>query len=107
MHTIFVQKATVHPFSDFLQRFDKCHKTSRIFPRTEQTSASARSFWCLSFVLEGRGLFERPRAPSQNQKGHFYEKMNVLNDTKTSELSKSAKETGNICDCLWHLSRGG
>ena len=44
---------------------------------------------------------------SQSQKGHFYEKMNELNDTKTSELSKSVKETGNICDRLWHLSRRG
>ena len=26
---------------------------------------------------------------------------------KTSELSKSAKETGNICDRLWHLLRRG
>ena len=31
--------------------------------------------------------------------------MNALNDTKTWELSKSAKETGNICDVLWHLSK--
>ena len=55
-------------------------------------------------------LRERPqplKKPSQSQKGHFYEKMNALNDTKTLELSKSAKETGNICDCLWHLSRNG
>ena len=52
-------------------------------------------------LLTLRGLFERLRAPSQSQKGHFYEKMNALNDTKTPELSKSAKETGNICDCLW------
>ena len=45
------------------------------------------------------------KKPSQSQKGRFYEKMNALNDTKTSELSKSAKETGNICDRLWHWSR--
>ena len=31
-------------FLSSLPRFDKCHETSRIFPRTEQTFASARSF---------------------------------------------------------------
>ena len=31
------------------------------------------------------------KKPSQSQKGHFYEKMNVLNDTKTSAMSKSAE----------------
>jgi len=33
----------------------------------------------------------------------FSEKMNVLNDTKISELSKSAKEMGNICYRLWRI----
>ena len=45
--------------------------------------------------------------PSQSQKGHFNEKLNALIDTQTPELSKSAKETENICDHLWHLSRRG
>ena len=30
------------------ERFDRCHETSRIFPRTEQTFASARSFGVIS-----------------------------------------------------------
>ena len=47
------------------------------------------------------------KKPSQSQKEHFSEKMNALNDTKTSELSKSEKGTGNICDRLWHLSKRG
>ena len=34
------------------------------------------------------------KKPSQSQKGHFYEKTNALNDTKTSELSKSAEGNG-------------
>ena len=34
------------------------------------------------------------KKPSQSQKGHFYEKMNALNDTKTPELSKSAEGNG-------------
>ena len=38
------------------------------------------------------------KKPSQNQKGHFYVKMNALNDTKTPEMAKSTKETGNIFD---------
>ena len=35
-------------FSSSLPRFDKCHEPSRIFPRTEQTFASARSFGVIS-----------------------------------------------------------
>ena len=38
------------------------------------------------------------KKPSQSQKGHFYERMNALNDTKTSELSKSAEGNG---EYLW------
>ena len=38
----------VHLFSSSLPRFDKCHEMSRIFPRTEQTFASARSFGVIS-----------------------------------------------------------
>ena len=34
------------------------------------------------------------KKPSQSQKGHFYEKMNALNDTKTSAMSKSAEGNG-------------
>ena len=34
------------------------------------------------------------KKPSESQKGHFYEKMNALNDTKTSELSKSVEGNG-------------
>ena len=34
------------------------------------------------------------KKPSQSQKGHFYEKMNALNDTKTSSMSKSAEGNG-------------
>ena len=49
-------------------------------------------------LLTLRGLFERLRAPSQSQKGHFSENMNALNDTKTSELSKSAEGNG---EYLW------
>ena len=47
------------------------------------------------------------KKPSHSQKGRFNKKMNELNNTKTSELSKSAMETGIICDRLWHLSRRG
>ena len=41
------KKEIVHLFSSSLPRFDKCHQTSRIFPRTEQTF-SARSFGVIS-----------------------------------------------------------
>ena len=38
------------------------------------------------------------KKPSQSQKGHFYVKMNALNDTKTSAMSKSAEGNG---EYLW------
>ena len=40
------------------------------------------------------------KKPSQSQKGYFPKKMNTINDTKTLELTKSVKETENICDGL-------
>ena len=42
------KKGNVHLFSSSFSRFDKCHETSRIFPRNEQTFASARSFGVIS-----------------------------------------------------------
>ena len=47
------------------------------------------------------------KKPSQGQKGHFSDKINVLNDTKTLELAESGKKIGNICDCQWQLSGCG
>ena len=41
-----------------------------------------------------RSSWEGLKAPPQSQKGHFSEKMNVLIDTKTLELSKSADGNG-------------
>ena len=73
----------VHLFSSSLPRFDKCHETSRIFPRTEQTFASARSFGVISGASFSRkngpfGFGRAPSAPfkkrSQSQKCHFLEK---------------------------------
>ena len=43
------------------------------------------------------------KKPSQCQKGHFYDKIIVINDNKTPELAKSAI-TGNICVHLCDLS---
>ena len=48
VRTIFVQNGKCSPISSSLPRFDKCHETSRIFPWTEQTFASARSFGVIS-----------------------------------------------------------
>ena len=59
-------------------------------------------FWChLANSLSRKNVsfgFKRLWAPSQSQKGHFHEKKNTLNDTKTSELSKSAECNG---EYLW------
>ena len=49
-------------------------------------------------LLALRGHPQPLKKPSQSQKGHFYEKMNALNDTKTAELSKSAEGNG---EYLW------
>jgi len=40
-------------------------------------------------------------------KGTFLQENEYANETKTLALSKSAKETGNICDRLWHLPKRG
>ena len=63
------------------------------------------------FVLRGEVVFGVGRdeqvcsagALFWRKNGHFSEKMNEINDTKTQELAKYVSETGNICDCLWHL----
>ena len=49
--------------------------------------------------------FYSPQKALSKSKGPFSEKTKVTNYIKTSELVKSAEETGNIRDCLWHLSR--
>ena len=93
-------------FSSSLPRFDKCHETSRIFLRTEQTFASARSFGVISWASFSRENcpFGFETAPSASQKalskskGPFLRETNALNDTKTAELSKSAEGNG---EYLW------
>ena len=59
-----------------------------------------------NFVLEGKWPFSDLQVPIYTVS--FSKKMNtIINDTKTSKLAKSAKEKGNICDHLWHLSGHG
>ena len=104
----WAKKDFVHLFSNSIPSFEKCLETSQTFTRTEQTFVCARSFlgYFLSLILEGNGLFGFERAPSQSQKGPFSQENDCSKwYTKTSELAKSAKEAGNICDRLWHLSR--
>ena len=52
------------------------------------------SFLRKNAILALRGRPQCLKKTSQSQKGHFYVKMNALNDTKTSELSKSAEDNG-------------
>ena len=97
----------------FYPRLHKCHRRSQIFPVPFADFASSGvlvSFITFIFAakwpcLALRGRPQPLKKPSQCQKGQVSKKMNVINDTKTPELAKSAKETGNICDFLWHLSR--
>ena len=65
------KKEYVHLLSSSIPCLDKCHETSRTFPRTEQTFASARSFVVISWAsFSGKNVpfgFER-LAPSASQK---------------------------------------
>ena len=76
-------------FSILLPRFDKFHETSQIFLRTEQTLTMARTFGVIfKLLLVGKWpfLLERGCPKSllkKSQKGHFCEKINVINDTQT------------------------
>ena len=51
------------------------------------------------------------KKPSQSQKGHFYEKVNALNDPKLRQCNVKifGRQWGIfiIYDSLWHLSRRG
>ena len=52
-------------------------------------------------ALQALGGRPQPlKKPNQSQKGHFPQKNDGKNDTKTPELAKCAKETGNIFNRL-------
>ena len=66
-HLFFGQKANVLVI---FTRFDKCHETSRIFLRIEQTFASARSFaviFKLSFWMKNRSFWLSKNMNVKNQ----------------------------------------
>ena len=65
-------------------------------------------------LLTLRGLFERLRAPSQSQKGHFYEKMklkkshqNSWNWQKSAQTSEIFVMSRGICQSMGVSSRKG
>ena len=114
--TFLSKKENVHLFSSSFPGFDKGHATLRIFPRTEQTFASARSLGVISWASFWRGkwpflaLGGRPQPLSKSPlkvKSDILRENECPKDPNTPELSKSAKETGNICDRQWHLLRRG
>ena len=74
------------------------HEYSRVLSRLLSVPGVLLSFLKLGFggkmaLLALGGRPQPLKKPFQSQKGHFYEKINALNDTKTSKLSKS--EEGN------------
>ena len=77
---------------------DKCHKTSRIFPRTEQTFASARSFGVISWASFSRknGPFGFERAPSASQKALSKSKGTFLRE---NECAKWYQNSGTVKIC--------
>ena len=90
---------TVHLFTSSLPRFDKCHETSRIFPRTEQTFASARSFDVISWASFSQkdGHFGLGRAPSASQKALSKSKGTFL---RKNECAKWYQNFGNVKSLL-------
>ena len=89
----------VHLFSSSLPHLDKCHETSRIFPRTEQTFASAMSFGVISQALFSRkyGLFGFGRAPSAPQKALSKSKGTFLRE---NECAKWHQIFGTVKICV-------
>ena len=82
---LFLSKMeNVHLFSSSLPRFDKCHETSRIFPRTEQTFASARSFGVISWALFWRKngwpvwLCSLSKSPPENECAKWYQNFGTV-----------------------------
>ena len=86
MRTIFVQNGKCLPFLHALKNATRRHEYFRGLSRLLPLGKMA--------LLALRGRPQPLKKPSQSQKGHFYEKMNALNDTKTAELSKSAEGNG-------------
>ena len=107
VRTVFVQNEKCSPFSqahshastNATRRHEYFRGLSRLWP----VPGVLVSFLELHFLgkmdlLALRGRPQPLKKPSQSQKGHFYEKMNALNDAKTAELSKSAECNG---EYLW------
>ena len=89
-----------------MRRHEYFRGLSRLLPGVWVSFLQLRFLVKIALLALG-GRPQPLKKPSQSQKGHFNEKMNTLNDTKTQELLKSGKETGKICDRLWHLLRCG
>ena len=86
-------KGNVHLFSSSLPRFDKCHQTSRIFPRSEQTFASARSFGVISWAsffgkMAPLALGGFSKSPLKVKRATFPIKRRSRNVTKTPGTGK-------------------
>ena len=107
VRSIFVQKRKMFTFSQAhshaLTNATRRHEYFRGLSRLLPVPGVLVSFLELRFLgkMALLALGGRPqplKKPSQSQKGHYYVKMNALNDTKTSELSKSAECNG---EYLW------
>ena len=105
VHAIFCPKRKMftfsHPHSHASTNATRRHEYFRGLSRLLPVPGVWVSFLELCFLgkiaLLALGGSPQPllsKKPSQSVKGHFYEKMNALNDTKTSELSKSAEGNG-------------
>ena len=92
-------RAHSHALTNATRRHEYFRGLSRLLP----VPGVLVSFLELRFLgkmalLALRGRPQPLKKPSQSQKGHFYEKMNALNDTKTLAMSKSAEGNG---EYLW------
>ena len=79
----------VHLFSSSLSRLDKCHETSRIFPRTECRLLSVMPGVLVSFLelhfLGKNGPFGFERPPSDSQKAISKSKGTFLRENECAK----------------------
>ena len=104
----FVQNGKCSPFLELTPTLWKMPRDVTNISEDWADFCQCQDFWChfLSLVSSEKitllALGGRPqplKQPSQSQKCHFYKKMNALNDTITSAMSKSAKKTNG--EYLW------
>ena len=88
-------RAYSHALTNATRRHEYFRGLSRLLPVPGVLVSFLELRFLVKMALLALGGRPQPlKKPSQSQKGHFYEKMNALNDTKTLAMSKSAEGNG-------------